>query len=140
MKSKMLLFAIIATTFFSFSCKKEECVVTTYPIEGYWTGTYTLGEFTNDYTFVIEKGGDLIVADGESLSTSTIAYGSWTLVGNVFSGSYTYSGGGIGKGGGGGSTYLLQATWSNDGKLTNGTWGVAPSNLDGGTFSMNRTN
>ncbi|MBK6338706.1 MAG: hypothetical protein IPF63_03665 [Bacteroidetes bacterium] len=37
-------------------------------------------------------------------------------------------------------TYLLKATWSNDGKLTNGTWGVAPSNLDGGTFSMNRTN
>jgi hypothetical protein len=24
--------------------------------------------------------------------------------------------------------------------LTNGTWGVAPSNLNGGTFSMNRTN
>jgi hypothetical protein len=38
------------------------------------------------------------------------------------------------------ATYLLKATWSNDGKLTNGTWGVAPSNLDGGTFSMNRTN
>lgn len=139
MKSKVLLFAIIATTFFSFSCKKDECAAPTYPVEGYWTGTYTLGESTNNYTFVIEKGGDLIVADGESLSSGSIAYGTWTLEGNVFSGVYSYSGGGIGKGGGG-STYLLQATWSNDGKLTNGTWGVAPSNLNGGTFSMNRTN
>jgi hypothetical protein len=139
MKSKVLLFAIIATTFFSFSCKKDECAAPTYPVEGYWTGTYTLGESTNNYTFVIEKGGDLIVSDGESLSSGSIAYGTWTLEGNVFSGSYSYSGGGIGKDGGG-STYLLQATWSNDGKLTNGTWGVAPSNLNGGTFSMNRTN
>lgn len=132
---KNLLFALIAFAAFTISsCKKDECPAPTYPIEGYWTGKYGSGTATpsSGYSMVVEPGGTLTVADGATISASSKATGTWTLTGNVFKATYTYSGGG--------STFSIQANWSNDGKLTSGTWGSGNNVSGSGTWLMDRKN
>lgn len=135
MKSKLLLFAIIATTFFSTACKKES-EAPIYPIEGYWTGTYSDPDILFPFTFVAEKGGSIVVSNGATFDPEYMGFGTWTLDGDVFTAKYQFRF--YSKGA---PIYtLLKATWTNDGKLTNGTWGTGESYTNGGTFSMSRTN
>lgn len=106
----------------------------TYPTEGYWVGKYGSGTATpsSGFSMVVEPGGKVTVADGDNITSSSKAAGTWTLTGNVFKATYTYSGGG--------STFTIQANWSNDGKMTSGTWGAGASPSGSGTWYMDRRN
>ncbi len=136
MKRKFF-FTIMAFIFVLFlgSCKKTDCPVPTYPTEGYWVGKYGSGTATpsNGFSMVVEPGGKVTIADGDNITSSAKAAGTWTLTGNVFKATYTYSSPG-------GSTFTIQANWSNDGKMTSGTWGSGASPSGSGTWYMDRKN
>ncbi len=127
--------AILFTLLFSFSsCSKDDCPTPTYPIEGLWVGKYGSGAATptSGFSMVVEAGGKVTVADGDNITSSSKAAGTWTLTGSDFQATYTYSGGG--------STFTIKATWTNNGKLTNGTWGPGPNPTGSGTWYMDRKN
>lgn len=130
---KLLLGAVLFTAIFA-SCKKEECPKPVYPIEGYWSGKYGSGTATptSGFSMVVEPGGVVTVADGATITPSSKATGTWTLTGNVFKATYTYSGGG--------STFTIQANFSNSGKLESGTYGSGASATGLGTWFMDRKN
>jgi hypothetical protein len=123
---------MLAITLFS-ACKKSDTVVPTYPIEGLWVGKYGGGAATptSGFSMVVEAGGKLTVADGDNITSSAKAAGTWTLTANVFKATYTYSGGG---------TFTIQANWGNDGKMTAGTWGSGSNPTGSGTWFMDRKN
>jgi hypothetical protein len=123
---------ILALTLFV-SCKKSDTVVPAYPTEGLWVGKYGNGTATpaSGFSMVVESGGKVTVADGDNITSSSKAAGTWTLTGNVFKATYTYTGG---------NTFTIQANWSNDGKMTGGTWGNGSSPTGSGTWYMDRKN
>lgn len=123
---------LLAVTLFT-ACKKDDPI--TYPIEGLWVGKYGSGATTptSGFSMVVESGGKITVADGDNITTSSKAAGTWTLTGNVFKATYTYSTPG-------GSTFTIQANWSSDGKMTTGTYGSGSSATGGGTWYMDRKN
>jgi hypothetical protein len=136
---KQLLAGIVCLvlTMSFISCKKEstpEPPKPTYPIEGYWVGKYGSGTGTptSGFSMVVEPGGKITIADGDNITLSSKATGTWTLTGNVFKATYTYSGGG--------NTFTIQANWTNDGKCTSGTYGSGSNPTGGGTWYMNRHN
>ncbi len=114
------------------SCKKESAPV--YTIEGYWVGKYGSSSATpnSGYAMLVEPGGVLTIADGSTISGSSKAIGTWTITGNVFKATYTYQNGG--------STFSIQANFSNSGKLTEGTWGSGSNVSGSGTWYMDRKN
>jgi hypothetical protein len=124
-----------------YSCKKDECPTPPpapapiYPVEGYWVGKYGSGAAapSSGFSMVVEDGGRVTVADGSSITTSSKAAGTWTLTGNVFKATYTYSGAG-------GSTFTIQANFNNAGKMESGTYGSGSSATGGGTWFMDRKN
>lgn len=122
---------LLAATLFT-ACKKDDPV---YPIEGLWVGKYGSGTSTpaNGFSMVVESGGKVTVADGDNITSSSKAAGTWTLTGNVFKATYTYSTPG-------GNTFTIQANWSNDGKMTTGTYGSGATATGGGTWYMDRKN
>ena len=113
MKRKFF-FTIMAFIFVLFlgSCKKTDCPVPTYPTEGYWVGKYGSGTATpsNGFSMVVEPGGKVTIADGDNITSSAKA------------------------------TFTIQANWSNDGKMTSGTWGSGASPSGSGTWYMDRKN
>jgi hypothetical protein len=121
-------------------CKKDDCPAPpptpapTYPVEGYWVGKYGSGTAapTSGFSMVVEDGGRVTVADGASITTATKAPGTWTLTGNVFKATYTYSGGG--------NTFTIQATFNNAGKMESGTYGSGSNPTGAGTWFMDRKN
>jgi hypothetical protein len=136
---KNLFFALVALTsvLLLSSCKKDDCSAPPapiYPVEGFWVGKYGSGTAapSSGYSMVVEPGGTLTVADGSTISASSKAAGTWTLNGNVFKATYTYSGGG--------PTYSIQANWTNDGKMVAGTWGPGNTPTGSGTWFMDRKN
>jgi hypothetical protein len=124
---------MLSLTLFS-ACKKCETVVPTYPVEGLWVGKYGVGTGAQTFGFsmVVEAGGKVTIADGDNITSSGKAPGTWTLTGNVFKATYTYVSGG--------ATYTIQATWTSDGKMTAGTYGNGTSPTGGGTWVMDRKN
>lgn len=136
MKKKLFVvyFTLTALVLLTASCKKDDPVVPTYPVEGYWVGKYGSGTAapTSGYSMVVEPGGKITVADGDNITSSSKAAGTWTLTGNVFKATYTYASGG--------STFSIQANWSNDGKMSSGTWGPGTSATGSGTWYMDRKN
>lgn len=131
---KKLLFLAAAAFVLTTSCKKDECPAPTYPVEGLWVGKYGSGTNapTSGFSMVVESGGKITVADGDNITSSSKATGTWTLTGNVFKATYTYSGGG--------NTFTIQANWSNNGKMTSGTYGSGANATGGGTWFMDRKN
>ena len=129
---KKLFFASLVLCFVFTSCKKESNPA--YSLEGYWVGKYGSGSAapTSGYSMLIEPGGVLTVADGSTISSSSKAIGTWTLTGNTFKATYTYQNGG--------STFSIQANFSNSGKLTDGTWGSGSNVSGSGTWYMDRKN
>ncbi len=136
---KLMLVAVLFTAMFT-SCKKESTpapAAIVYPIEGTWNGFYGsgTGAQTYDYTMLVEAGGIITVANGATISgvpASARATGTYTLVGNVFNGKYTYPGP---------SSYSFTATFNSaTGKLENGTWGSGTNLTNGGLWYMNRKN
>jgi hypothetical protein len=123
---------MLALTLFA-SCKKSDTVVPVYPTEGLWVGKYGSGAVTpsSGFSMVVEAGGKVTVADGDNITSSSKAAGTWTLTGNVFKATYTYTGG---------NTFTIQANWSNDGKLASGTWGSGSNPTGNGTWFMDRKN
>jgi hypothetical protein len=135
MKKNFFPALVAMFTLFLVSCSKDEVPAPTYPMEGLWVGKYGNGTATptSGFSMVIESGGKITVADGDNITTSSKAAGTWTVTGNVFKATYTYSTPG-------GSTFSIQADWSNDGKMTNGTWGSGSSATGSGTWFMDRKN
>jgi hypothetical protein len=135
MKKNFFPALVAMFTLFLVSCSKDEVPAPTYPMEGLWVGKYGSGTGTptSGFSMVIESGGKITVADGDNITTSSKAAGTWTVTGNVFKATYTYSTPG-------GSTFSIQADWSNDGKMTNGTWGSGSSATGSGTWFMDRKN
>ena len=132
MKKFVTVFAVLSLVLIFCSCKKEKDPV--YSIEGYWVGKYGSGSATpaSGYSMLVEPGGVITVADGSKISPSIKAVGTWTLTGNVFKATYTYQNGG--------STFSIQANFSNTGKLTDGTWGSGSNVSGSGTWYMDRVN
>ena len=132
---KKLLFLAAAALVLTTSCKKDDTPAPTYPVEGLWVGKYGSGTAVpgSGYSMVVEANGKVTVADGDNITTSSKAAGTWTLTGNVFKATYTYSSPG-------GSTFSIQANWSSDGKMTGGTYGSGASATGGGTWYMDRKN
>jgi hypothetical protein len=122
---------MLALTIFT-SCKKSD-PVPVYPIEGLWVGKYGNGAAApaSGFSMVVEAGGKVTVADGDNITSSSKAPGSWTLTGNVFKATYTYPGG---------NTFTIQANWGSDGKMTTGTWGSGSNPTGSGTWLMDRKN
>lgn len=133
MKKLNFLFVFIVFAAAFTACKKKDCPAPTYPVEGLWVGKYGSGATTpsSGYSMVVEPGGKLTVADGDNITTSTKASGTWTLTGNVFKATYTYPPS---------TTYSIQANWSSDGKMTSGTWGPGATPTGSGTWFMDRKN
>ncbi len=132
---KKLFIPVLLAFVLATSCKKDDTPTPTYPLEGFWVGKYGSGAATpsSGYSMVVESGGTLTVADGAIFSSASKGTGTWTLTGNVFKATYTYSTPG-------GSTFTIQANWSNDGKMTSGTWGSGSSPTGSGTWFMDRKN
>jgi hypothetical protein len=133
MKKNFFPALVAMLTLFLVSCSKDEVPAPTYPMEGLWVGKYGNGTAapTSGFSMVIETGGKITVADGDNITTSSKAAGTWTVTGNVFKATYTYTSG---------STFSIQADWSNDGKMTNGTWGSGSNATGNGTWYMDRKN
>lgn len=134
------LVAIFSLVVFSFACSKDDTTASTpiptitYQIQGLYSGKYGNGTATpsSGYSMVVEDGGKVTVADGATLTGSSLATGTYTLVNNVFKATYTYSGG---------STFSIQANYSPiTGKLSSGTWGSGSSFTGSGTWFMDRKN
>jgi hypothetical protein len=125
---------LIAVAVISFASCKKDCATPTYPVEGYWTGKYGSGTATptSGFSMVVESGGKIVIADGATLNGSGKAEGTWTLTGNVFKATYTYSGGG--------NTFTIQANFNNSGKMEGGTYGPGAVATGGGTWFMDRRN
>ncbi|MBX9785016.1 MAG: hypothetical protein K2X48_17145 [Chitinophagaceae bacterium] len=138
MKKLNLLFVFIVFAAAFTACKKKDCPAPTYPAEGLWVGKYGSGTATptSGFSMVLEAGGKVTVADGDNVTSSSKAAGTWTVTGNVFKATYTYPA----SGGGTPSTYTIQANWSNNGKMTSGTWGSGTSPTGSGTWFMDRKN
>jgi hypothetical protein len=134
MKRSLNLLVVLLLIVTVTSCKKEKAPAPTYPVEGYWVGKYGNGTSTpaSGFSMVVEAGGKVTVADGDNITSSSKAAGTWTVTGNVFKATYTYANGG--------STFTIQANWSNDGKLTSGTWGSGTNVSGNGTWFMDRKN
>lgn len=133
MKKTTLALLLAVATMSIISCKKEDTPPPVYPVEGLWVGKYGSGTATpsNGFSMVIETGGKVTVADGDNITTSNKAPGTWTLTGNTYKATYSYPGP---------LTYSIQANWSNDGKMVSGTWGPGTNPTGSGTWYMNRVN
>lgn len=126
---KISIFIFIAFAAFSIlsSCKKDCDPLPNYT--GKWVGKYGGGVNppSSDYTFFLNADGELGVIDG--LGTIPQAKGTWTVIGNIFRGTYKYLPGG--------SMFSVQATISGN-SMTGGTYGSNDAVSGGGTFNMTR--
>ena len=129
---KLSFILILFIGIFTVACTKKT-VDPTYPIEGLWVGKYGTGTATptNGFSMVVESDGKVTVADGSSITSSSKASGTWTLVDNVFKATFTYTGG---------NTFSIQANFSNNGKLQNGTYGPNATPTGSGNWYMDRVN
>ena len=147
MKIKFIFAAFLATALFISSCQKDSSTptptptVTTYPVEGLWTGTYTIDNNPSEsgvyfYSYAVYTDGSILVkgtgADGETYYSS----GQWSLSNsNVFSATYTTI-----NFGGPQVTQSLTINFSNTGKMTDGTWKDTANGTETGKLSMVRVN
>ncbi len=124
MKLNIYFFATLLTLFSITSCKKE-CPIpppATYPIEGLWTGTYTVDALPSQgalsFNFYVKPGGNILTEGKGGDGKTYYASGIWSLSGSIFTATITthatiYAAP---------VTQLITATYSNIGTLTNGTW------------------
>jgi hypothetical protein len=123
------------------SCEKDKtttpATVTTYPLQGLWTGTSLAAGSTGTiyYSFIIKPDGTMIV-DSKPGTVQHISIGTWTQSGTTVSYSYTCIYGSSG------SIGLIQSgtgTWDNTGKLS-GTWQNVNGVTANGTLTLTRIN
>ena len=117
-------FAMTLALFQMSSCKKADAETTkTYPIEGLWIGTYSVGTIPEQgnlfYSFIIYPGGVLLTKGKGGDGRDYYSTGTWTLTNsNTFLGTistfYPNTGQPV--------IQSITATYSNTGKLTNGIW------------------
>jgi len=122
MKSKQfcLFFILVLASISSLiSCKKD--TVSTYPISGVYTGTYTVNDVPAQgalpYNFSILPDGTITTKGSAKDGSYAYASGTWTLAGNAFTANITTLGGS-----GQPISQSITATFSNAGTLTNGVW------------------
>jgi hypothetical protein len=141
----LITFSAAIILFQMTSCKKSKaqtnCPPATYPVTGLWEGTYLTDQVstpTNYESFTIFPDGTFL-RRSQVVASTEMAYfkGTWKLTGTTFQFTDT--------------TLLYSAgmqidtgtlTFSNDGKMTNGTWQVVggASQLTGTFQNINRIN
>ncbi len=135
MKLKPFLAAILITLLFASSCKKDSAPQT-YPIQGLWTGTYTVDNLPAQgslfYSFIIYPDGTLLSRSKGGDGNYYYTTGTWNLVGNAFTGTITAF---FSPGSNATITQSVAATYSNSGTLTNGTWMLTSGGTQSGKFS-----
>jgi len=122
MKLISYFFVALLTMSGVLSCEKESSSPSTYPIEGLWTGTYSVntmplqGSLT--YTIAVKPGGEILTEGKGGDGKSHYASGTWALSGNNFTATIiTFPFSNIIP-----VTQSITATYSNTGTLTDGTW------------------
>lgn len=102
-------------------------------LKGYWLGAYGIstGPTNYDYTMVFEENGKVSVAANATLYGSLPASGTYSLIGNIVTGTYTYSGGYV---------YSFKIDFGNFGNTIYGTWGYGSSMTNGGNFYLSTWN
>lgn len=128
MAPKLFLQTVLTAILFVSACTKEtkptEPPAQTYPIEGLWLGTYSVDGMPAQgqlfYSFAIYPDGTLLTKSKGGDGKFYYSSGTWTLSGGkVFNGTITTF-----------ETFnsalkvtqTVTATFSNSGKLTDGTW------------------
>lgn len=106
------------------SCKKADAQTqTTYPIQGLYTGTYSVNAVPAQgnlfYSFVIYPDGTMSTKGKGGDGKDYYSAGTWTLSNNIFSGTVTTI---IAPNGGAPVTQSITATFSNTGIFSNGSW------------------
>lgn len=138
-------FAACIAIFQMTSCTKSNaqtnnCPPATYPVTGLWEGTYQTDQVSHAPTyesFAIYPDGTFLRRSKVVSSTEYALFkGTWKLTGNILEfkdSTLSYSVG-----------YIINTgtlTFSNSGKLSNGTWQVVSGQSYTGTFqNMNRIN
>ena len=135
MNKRVILASLVLMTFVLSSCKKE-CPVTKYPIAGLWIGTYVFQAQPPLYfSFTIYPDGSMSYKSKGNNGYTFYANGTWTLTGTQFS----YDVNTVNNPGGVQSHQAGTATFSEDGKLTDGINRDLDANVQG-TFQMQRVN
>ena len=120
MRLKKLYLIGALSLFCIFSCTKDK--ITTYPVPGLYLGTYTVDNLPAQgalsYSIVVNPDGSLITKVKGGDGNNYYSDGTWTMTGTEFKGTIStfvkYNGDPV--------TQSITATFSNDGKLTNGVW------------------
>ena len=137
----LVTFAVASLVFQISSCKKAtaQTTPTHYPIEGLWTGTYSVdgspGLGDQYFSFIIKPDGTMI-NDTKYTGEQNLAIGTWTLTGHTLTCNFTNI---YGQPAHLGVVETSTATWDETARLTSGVWqNVPPSGS--GTFTLNRVN
>jgi hypothetical protein len=136
------VFALASLLFQMTSCKKAnaQTPATNYPIQGLWTGTYTVDGSpslgSQYFSFIIKPDGTMI-NDTKYLGVQNLAPGTWTLSGHTLSCTYTNV---YGQSAHIGVTETSTATWDETGTLTTGIWQNTSPLSGSGTFTLTRVN
>ncbi|HEU4471436.1 MAG TPA: hypothetical protein VFR58_10145 [Flavisolibacter sp.] len=128
LKSTVLF--LLASSLFFVSCKKDKDEPAPATIDGTWEGKYGSGndEPTAFFGFVIKNDGTFLVSDEQGSPAS--GTGTWTMTGNTFKGTYSYTAFPIIK-------YSVEASFNAaEGKLQ-GSWGIGAT-PDDGSFVMTK--
>jgi hypothetical protein len=113
------------------SCKKSNDAPAAIPIEGNWTGKYSvLSEpYNSYYSFSIKAGGVLELLDAQQKKTGE---GTWRLDDAIFTGTYTLLAPASG-------TFSVIANFHKTTGELDGTWGIGAKEYGGGYWFMDKT-
>jgi hypothetical protein len=119
--------ALLAFTFVS--CDKDDDPV--YALQGAWVGNYGNGS-TPPATFFAAnfKSGGNVTIEANNAASPSVAFGTWTQVGDSVKATYTYQ---IGSG-----TYSLAAKYTSSSNQMTGTWGSGTNAYNGGQISLTK--
>jgi len=134
MKSTTLRFStlLLALAFFIASCHKDKDETPTPSVVGYWKGNWggTTGTPTEPWSFLVRSNGTLRIYDGPDTAAASKAEGIYALTGQTLTVNYNY--------GSGGNDLKVQATLNEALTRIDGTWGISPSNTDGGLLYLDK--
>lgn len=145
MKIKFTLAAFLTIAFAVSSCQKDSTssttAPTTYPVEGLWTGTFTVDNTPSQpgtyfESYAVYPDGSILVKTLAADGNIYYSTGNWTLSNtNEFSATFismNFNGAQV--------TQTLTANFSNTGKMTNGVWTDTVNGSQTGKFSVTRIN
>jgi hypothetical protein len=123
--------AVIVSSLFFISCKKENCPAPETPsVVGFWSGKY--GSAANypsiGYAALFRSNGTVRFFNSADTVAATKAEGTYTISGSTVTASYTY----IGVG----DSYSISATVDSKFTFLEGTYGSGANTTNGGKWFM----